>query len=279
MIKLLDVLSINEKDYKKYKVHFAIGSKDPFEPKLAFLNGNFNYWQSIQNNKNFERPYVISLIYLGNSKWLFAGVFKVNGKPHNIFENNKDRLMYDLELLDIQKDLIGRIIVHYQKSFRNAYPTLELKPKGGIEVANMEIYSINEDKLKIEDFPGFDNVLISYKTLKTIFEKNIPSWKDALSNVKGVYLIVDNKSGKMYVGSAYGEDCIWSRWKTYATNGHGGNKKLKELLTKYGEDYKNNFSYSVLEVSNLNLGNDYIILRESHWKDVLMTRKFGLNEN
>ena len=279
MIKLLDVLSINEKDYKKYKVHFAIGSKDPFEPKLAFLNGNFNYWQSIQNNKNFERPYVISLIYLGNSKWLFAGVFKVNGKPHNIFENNKDRLMYDLELLDIQKDLIGRIIVHYQKSFRNAYPTLELKPKGGIEVANMEIYSINEDKLKIEDFPGFDNVLISYKTLKTIFEKNIPSWKDALSNVKGVYLIVDNKSGKMYVGSAYGEDCIWSRWKTYATNGHGGNKKLKELLTKYGEDYKNNFSYSVLEVSNLNLGNDYIILRESHWKDVLKTRKFGLNEN
>lgn len=279
MIKLLDVLSINEKDYKKYKVHFAIGSKDPFEPKLAFLNGNFNYWQSIQNNKNFERPYVISLIYLGNSKWLFAGVFKVNGKPHNIFENNKDRLMYDLELLDIQKDLIGRIIVHYQKSFRNAYPTLELKPKGGIEVANMEIYSINEDKLKIEDFPGFDNVLISYKTLKTIFEKNIPSWKDALSNVKGVYLIVDNKSGKMYVGSAYGEDCIWSRWKTYAINGHGGNKKLKELLTKYGEDYKNNFSYSVLEVSNLNLGNDYIILRESHWKDVLMTRKFGLNEN
>ncbi len=187
--------------------------------------------------------------------------------------------MYDLELLDIQQDLIGRIIVHYQKSFRNAYPTLELKPKGGIEVANMEIYSINEDKLKIEDFPGFDNVLISYKTLKTIFEKNIPSWKDALSNVKGVYLIVDNKSGKMYVGSAYGEDCIWSRWKTYATNGHGGNKKLKELLTKYGEDYKNNFSYSVLEVSNLNLGNDYIILRESHWKDVLMTRKFGLNEN
>ncbi len=36
MIKLLDVLSINEKDYKKYKVHFAIGSKDSFEPKLAF---------------------------------------------------------------------------------------------------------------------------------------------------------------------------------------------------------------------------------------------------
>lgn len=29
----------------------------------------------------------------------------------------------------------------------------------------------------------------------------------------------------------------------------------------------------------MNLGNEYIIARESYWKDILMTRKFGLNSN
>ena len=27
------------------------------------------------------------------------------------------------------------------------------------------------------------------------------------------------------------------------------------------------------------LGNEYIISRETHWKEVLMTRQFGLNKN
>ncbi len=29
----------------------------------------------------------------------------------------------------------------------------------------------------------------------------------------------------------------------------------------------------------MNLGNEYIIGRESYWKDVLQTREFGLNKN
>lgn len=29
----------------------------------------------------------------------------------------------------------------------------------------------------------------------------------------------------------------------------------------------------------MNLGNDYIISRENHWKEVLLTRQFGLNKN
>ena len=47
----------------------------------------------------------------------------------------------------------------------------------------------------------------------------------------------------------------------------------------YGEDYKYNFKYSILEVCNMNLGNDYIIERETHWKEILLTRQFGLNRN
>ena len=28
----------------------------------------------------------------------------------------------------------------------------------------------------------------------------------------------------MYVGSAYGKDSIWNRWKNYIEKDHGGNK-------------------------------------------------------
>jgi hypothetical protein len=100
-----------------------------------------------------------------------------------------------------------------------------------------------------------------------------------LSNVKGIYIIVDTLTGKQYVGSAYGDECIWQRWSNYAKDGHGGNVELKELLKANGEEYKYNFKYSILEVCNMNLGNEYIISRETHWKEVLLTRTFGLNKN
>lgn len=54
---------------------------------------------------------------------------------------------------------------------------------------------------------------------------------------------------------------------------------LKELLKTKGEAYKYNFKYSMLEVCNMNLGNEYIIARESYWKKVLQTIQFGLNNN
>jgi len=50
-----------------------------------------------------------------------------------------------------------------------------------------------------------------------------------LAAVAGVYLIVDRKTGKQYVGSASGEGGILSRWRSYADTGHGGNKRLIDL--------------------------------------------------
>src|SRR6185437_3065016 len=43
-------------------------------------------------------------------------------------------------------------------------------------------------------------------------------------------LIVDRGNGKMYVGSAYGDAGIWSRWTSYIKTGHGGNDQLTRLI-------------------------------------------------
>lgn len=281
MLKLLDVLNIPESAFKNYKVHFAIGTTDKLKPYKKFLIGEFKDWQEHQTQKNFSRPYILSLIYYKRDSWLFGGIYQITEKPTPIErpKENWKGWKYGTELVDCQTDLIGRIFVSYRKEYRQSYPRLEMQPESGMSPRDMCISSILDKRVSIHDFSGFDEVNIDYETLQTIIRENIPSWRSALSNVKGVYLIADRKTGKQYVGSAYGDECIWQRWSAYAKDGHGGNLELKALLSEHGEQYRYHFKYSILEVCNMNLGNDYIIRRENYWKEVLQTREFGLNQN
>lgn len=282
MIKLTDVLGIDESQLKDYKVHLAIGAKDRREPYRSFLLGTFKEWQECQTQKNFKRPYILSLIYYDKNVWLFGGLYKVLPiKPSPIKNGDWSGWKYQTQLLDIQTDLIGRVFVYYKKDYRVSYPTLDMIPNNASSMAPRDAYIISmlDKRVSINDFSGFDKVNIDYEILKAIVDDNILTWKSALSNVKGIYLIVDKITGKQYVGSAYGDDCIWQRWSAYASDGHGGNIELKELIRKNGSDYKYNFKYSILEVCNMNLGNEYIIERETYWKDVLLSREYGLNKN
>ena len=281
MINLHELLTIKEEDFCYYKVHFATGSNDKKEPYNSFLIDEFKCWQERQTYKNFGRDYILSLIYYDKDIWMFGGIYKVLPvKPVPIErENGWKGWKYETELTDKGVDYIGRAFFKFKKEFRASYPVLELDPKNGEPIANMPLSHVLDKRVALTDFMGFDHVNIDYKVLKHIVFDNILSWKSALSKVKGIYLIVDTLSGKQYVGSAYGDECIWQRWSNYASDGHGGNVELKELLKLNGEDYKYNFKYSILEVCNMNLGNEYIIKRETHWKEVLLTRQFGLNKN
>ena len=128
-------------------------------------------------------------------------------------------------------------------------------------------------------FSGYENVNISFDYLRAIISSQESTWKTALENVKGVYLIVDKKNGKQYVGSAYGENAFWSRWEEYAKTGHGGNMELKELLNEKGSNYAMNFQFSILEIRAATTSDDEIRKRENHWKDILLSRRFGYNKN
>ena len=84
----------------------------------------------------------------------------------------------------------------------------------------------------------------------------------------------------MYVGSAYGEAGIWSRWCCYIGTGHGWNDELTKLIKQFGIDYaRENFQLSVLEHMPMRTDDSKIINREKHWKQVLRTREFGYNKN
>ena len=281
MINLTQLLEIKEQEFQDYKVHFAIGRDNRKEPYNTFLIDGFKNWQEHQTNKNFGRKYILSLVYYEKDIWMFAGIYEVLPVKPVPAQNDIGWTgwKYETKLADKATDYIGRAFFRFKKEFRASYPVLELDPKNGEPIAKMPLSHILDKRVAISDFVGFDKVDVDYKTLKYLVSDNISSWKTALSNVKGIYLIVDTLTGKQYVGSAYGDECIWQRWSNYAKNGHGGNAEFKELLSKNGQEYVHNFKYSILEVCNMNLGNEYIIERETHWKEVLLTRKFGLNKN
>jgi hypothetical protein len=117
-------------------------------------------------------------------------------------------------------------------------------------------------------------VNVTWPELSRIISKE--SWKTALQNQKGVYLITDISTGKLYVGSAYGDNMILGRWQSYIKTGNGGNIELKSLNF---EHIKQNFRFSILEIFKSTVNDQAIISRENWWKSVLLTRKFGYNKN
>jgi hypothetical protein len=133
--------------------------------------------------------------------------------------------------------------------------------------------------MTVGEFPGVSEVLLSHAKLRTVIRELHPTWRGFLEHVAGVYVITDVTTGKQYVGSACGIGGIWQRWTAYAMNGHGGNQELVELLKEKGAEHMKSFQYAILEVCDLNTGEKEVHERESHWKDVLRTREFGLNSN
>ena len=250
MITLCELLHIDKDNFTEYKVHFATGRDNRKKPYNIFLVDDFKNWQEHQTEKNWSRKYILSLVYYDKDIWMFGGIYKVLPVQPIPIENDNGwkGWKYETELIDKATDYIGRAFFRFKKEFRESYPTLELDPKNGEPIAKMPLSHLLDKRVALTDFLGFDNVNVDYKTLKHIVMDNITSWKSALSNVKGIYLIVDTLTGKQYVGSAYGDECIWQRWERYTKDGHGGNVELKELLRANGEAYKYNFKYSILEV-------------------------------
>ncbi|CAO4137256.1 hypothetical protein OFEAOIEE_LOCUS5026 [Methylorubrum extorquens] len=86
----------------------------------------------------------------------------------------------------------------------------------------MLITEVLKEPYSGDPFVGFDNVSLDFNMLETVIRSERLYWKTALQNIKGVYIIVDISSGKNYVGSAYDDIGIWSRWSAYVGTGLGG---------------------------------------------------------
>lgn len=270
-MQLFNLISIvaNDLSPEEFKVHLACGNGGD-NPMDAFLSGRFEEWQSWQSRRNFQRRYILSLIGFGADRWLFAGVYESNSCSKRKI---KGMFLYETKPTEYLSEFIGRLIVKYKRKSRNSYLNFENIRDG------IEIEEIMPKALSIKEFPGYSDVLIVHDVLDAIIGQDLATWKAALSNTKGVYLITDRQTGRLYVGSATGDMKIWQRWTDYAKDGHGGNKKLKDIILQNGEPYKYNFQYSILETFGARVSDEYIRERESFWKEVLCSKLHGYNDN
>ena len=266
-VKLKDIWPIE--NVGDYKVHFGRynGHNEPLDEWLVDRY-NWVYWQEYFPGRNeFSRDFIFSLMNFYSEKdvWLFGGIFRVLAR-------HEDR--YKVELTDHGEAFIGRLKI--RSSFRGRSTRVNFEN----HYDGFEVSEILRDPYSGRTFPGYESIDLPFTELSTLVQNDRPDWKSALENVKGVYLITDTSTGNRYVGSAYGDQGIWSRWGSYVSSGHGGNKELHELVGDKLDYARENFKFTLLEYRPTPTPDDTVIYRESYWKEVLLTRgDYGLNQN
>ena len=278
--KLEEKLPLAEKERKKYKINFH-NYNSVEQPLSAFVRSReeFHEWNRWGGGKyrHLNRDYSFALIQFPFEQdiWLFGGIYKVSNceKKEHFADDRSKVWICNVELEEKWKEHIGRLKIHYKKSRRPIQNLEKCYSKMYISETLKELYTG-------EKFCGYENICHSFKALQHIWRIEKSDWKEQLTNIQGVYLITDTKTGKLYVGSAYGENRIWGRWRDYFEHGHGDNQALIKLMKskkkKYAEDF---FQFSLLEYWKEDKKDAFVIQRENHWKDALCSRQHGYNQN
>ncbi|WP_286819697.1 GIY-YIG nuclease family protein [Desulfobacter sp. UBA2225] len=260
-----DLLHFDNFDNLKIRFVKSYKNDDPIEkfnhnPETLL---NWQFWNYNKKKSFKEGEIAIGFVRVDDDKWLLFDISRVT-KDLNIFNG----VGYEYETLDKYAQFFGRVIIRYKNRGQN------LIRKAESVIHECKVAQILEDRYQDNIFPGYENINISWLKLSKIIHYS--DWKVALENQKGIYLISDTSNGKMYVGSAYGENMIHGRWTSYINNGHGGNIDLKNLDFSH---IKENFNYSILEIFKSTVDDNVIIRRESWWKSVLLSKEYGYNKN
>lgn len=269
-IYLNDLLNFSPEELKNSKIKFNQwnGETDPvdrYKSDPEIVNNGWLFWRS--QKRYFDVGQIaICFLKLAEDTWLLTTIKKVTQELNVI--NGVNYIGEEIERL---KPYFGRVVIKYHKNHLTQ----------GVFANNIinkcEVVQILPSLFDGEDFPGYDKVRLSFSQLEAIIKRHKQDWIAALENQKAVYLITDTFTGKLYVGSAYGENgMLLKRWKAYITSGHGGDVELQNLSFEYIQKY---FQYSILDNYNAKVDKHIILARESWWKETLQSRKFGYNSN
>ncbi|MBL4590050.1 MAG: GIY-YIG nuclease family protein [Alphaproteobacteria bacterium] len=224
-------------------------------------------YQKKQSKHVFKNcDYIISFIGTERGQSILFGVFKVNGYE---FKNN--HYYYRLDQVNEFNSLIDRLVINWGNSTRSWHQYYHSKPKEVIQILPSGY---------IGEFPGLLSFVLEFDELKKLVDNPDANykWRHPLSSVNGIYMILDNRTGNQYIGSANGKNGIWQRWGEYVSNYTGGNKRLTALI-KSDPNYYKNFRYSVLQTLPSNITKKEIDSIEKLYKEKLGSKAHGLNAN
>ena len=262
----------------------------PTEKKLArvmpFLVSErpdlFNAYQCTQaprtGNSMQRRDYLASFLGLESGRATFIGIYEIGdgniaipndywADPKNkelrdlgMNSENREVMVFDMKPTNLLKNLSGRLEIEWTKPNVSWYRLADTNI--------LPVLAIHTEGIFDAGMPDWQDLILSWRELAVLPS----SWKSALQQWRGVYLIFDESDGRGYVGSAYGTDNILGRWLGYAASGHGGNKRLKLRDP-------NNFRFSILQRVSPDMPSDEVIEIEASWKKRLHARDYGLNAN
>ena len=274
-ININDILLVRHSQNKDMQWHYNNGfireytsiQKSSFPKKYKYI---FSFVGGNKTTAVLDEVYYIRGWYTSHEKVLSQKFLSII--PEHIYNNIfcEKRTFFDLEKIDILKHYEKKLVIEwgkgtlswYQKAATNSKTILAIYPQ------------------KVANFVGYENVILTYSELKQIVEDEIlySDWHTALSGISAIYLITNVKNGKQYIGSAYGSEGLLDRWKCYVLTGHGNNKELVNIL-KIDDNEKNNFQFSILQILSKFTPSEDVVNLENVYKQKLMTRKFGLNDN
>lgn len=247
--------------------------------------GAYNAYQS-QHGERVEvalskATHLVSCVGREPGKAMFVGLYTMNGfkkitqeafwaKPDNKrlakhgTHGPMDRsevLWFDLRLTKRFESMRGRLILRW--------PGIERSWWRWAVRNNFAVDAICEESRLIQRLPEWESLTLDWHKLQVL----PASWRQALSQWRGIYYIFDKASSKGYVGSASGRQNILGRWLNYAATGHGGNRLLRACDPA-------NFVFSILQRVSPDMDPGEIGPIESSWKERLHTRApTGLNDN
>lgn len=245
--------------------------------------GQFEFYQTLQARPVFANcVQIVSFVGEAGTQAVFVGVFDVKSVEGPCARKlAKDFIYPDMDVsnhyrYELERDarfdhLADRLVIDWGKGTRSWVQTFKPNTKAVIEVLPLGY---------VREFPGYLDFGLSYSELRTIVANPTANreWHRRLSSVAGIYLILDTRTGRQYIGSAYGDGGIIGRWGSYARTGHGGNEQLKALMVERPSACED-FQFSVLQTLPRSLTNREIIAFEQLHKLKLGSRAHGLNSN
>ena len=297
-IYLKDIFRFNEllsqSEYKGYRIKLRFNKNwDDYSFVDDYISGSEDFLPWILSNgsdkkrRNRRNEIQFQFIEVEYHKWLFVGAYLIketNSQIKQVTYGNHHVKFALAERLKEYDKFIEKVLVNHTNTGQSWF---YVNPK---IIESVVVESVNSISYfnQTSHFPGYENISFSYQELKKNWANS--SWRQYLSAVYGVYVITDVKTGKLYVGSAYGDNGVYGRWSTYLSEGYDKsemeenrypNKRLCEIVEKYGISYiKKYFQYSLLEIFPKNeVGKQKALQRERYWKKVLKSKEHGYNAN
>ena len=230
----------------------------------------FEAYQSVQTTRNKFDPgeIVASFVVTRTNDTVFVGLYDVVSRVP-IIAGDVDPITGDLAAPDCWRHelVLNSSLIDYQaRVIIQSWPD----PINYVKHASRcdpEVIEIKRRALE-EPYPGHLAFSRRIDEVPTLYS----SWRERLSEARGVYLLRRDDDERLYVGSATGAKGFLGRWDEYASNGHGGNVRMLTLEPC-------GYWASILEVAGSRDTHDAISKLEDRWKRKRGTRVVGLKAN